>query len=451
MEYLCLHAMNLPQPFIDQLTPIIGNELDDFLTALQQDPPTSVRTNDKIHLQAGQAVAWCNTGYYLDKRPLFTVDPLFHAGAYYVQEASSMFVEQAIKQYIKNPVNMLDLCAAPGGKSTHLSSLLPPGSLLVSNEVVRSRAYILSENMMKWGNANVVVTNNEAGDFEKFHSFFDAVLIDAPCSGEGMFRKDKEAIAQWSPENVRKCVDRQRTILSTIWPALKTGGMAIYSTCTYNRHENEENVRWIIQELGAELLSPTIEPEWGITVSDAGYRFYPHKTKGEGFFMAVLQKTSDEFGRFKPQKEKRTTKIAAEIGMLKNNLLAPEEWEISTKDNIIRALPLEKANDINQLEQRLKIIHSGILLAEQKGKDFIPEAALSLSKHLDISRFNTVDVALETAIRFLQKESIELPQAAKGYVLLTYRHVPIGWVKNLGKRCNNLYPNEWRIRMKNIL
>ena len=442
--------MNLPQPFINEIAPILGSELNDFLQALQQNSPTSIRINNKITVTRDRLVPWCETGFYLNERPLFTADPLFHAGAYYVQEASSMFVEQVVKQHISEAVNMLDLCAAPGGKSTHLSSLLPENSLLVSNEIIRSRAYILAENTMKWGNSNVMVTNNEPSDFEKLHSFFDAILIDAPCSGEGMFRKDEGAINEWSPDNVKKCVERQRNIVSTVWSALKTGGILIYSTCTYNRHENEENIQCIINELCAELLPLQLNADWKITVSDYGYRFYPHKTCGEGFFLSVLRKTSDEIGIFKFKKEKKNTKIPPETETLRKQLLNSDNWKISTLGNIIRALPTDKAEEIEWLEKNLNPMYSGIPLAEQKGKDFIPETALALSKHINLEQFNTIEVDLKTAILYLQKEAIEIPPTEKGYVLLTYQKVPIGWVKNIGNRCNNLYPNEWRIRMKKL-
>ena len=452
--------MNLPQPFITEITPILGSELNDFLQALQQNSPTSIRVNNKTIVTGNKPVSWCETGFYLNERPLFTADPLFHAGAYYVQEASSMFVEQAIKQYISEPINILDLCAAPGGKSTHLSSLLPENSLLVSNEIIRSRVYILAENMMKWGNSNVVVTNNSPDDFSKLHSFFDAMLIDAPCSGEGMFRKDEGAINEWSPDNVKKCVERQRNIVSAVWSALKTGGILIYSTCTYNRHENEENIQWIINELGAELLPLKLNDDLGITVSDYGYRFYPHKTCGEGFFLSVLRKTSDDTchcgldpqsHRKRDKKQNKKKEIAGQArndGDFKKQLLNPNNWKISMLGNIVRALPEKKAEEIEWLEKNLNPMYSGIPLAEQKGKDFIPETALALSKHIDLNQFNTVEVDLKTAILYLQKEAIEIPPIDKGYVLLTYQKVPIGWVKNIGNRCNNLYPNEWRIRMK---
>ncbi|MDR0872195.1 MAG: rRNA cytosine-C5-methyltransferase [Prevotellaceae bacterium] len=475
--------MNLPQAFINQIQPILGAETADFLQALQTESPVSIRLNDKVQSAMTDTVKWCETGFYLPERPLFTADPLFHAGAYYVQEASSMFVEQAVKQHINEPVRMLDLCAAPGGKSTHLSSLLPAGSLLVSNEIIRSRAYILAENLIKWGNANVVVTNNEPKDFSGLQSFFDAVLVDAPCSGEGMFRKDEGAIAEWSPDNVRKCAERQRDILTAVWSALKTDGILIYSTCTYNRAENEENVQWIIRELGAELLQIRIDEAWGITASDFGYRFYPHKTRGEGFFLSVLRKTeSPHCGLdpvsfrhcgldpqtpasfchcgLDPQTHRKQGKkgIAGHTSTalsnqtrndeLKNQLKNPNNWTISIDGNKISALPKDRVEDIDYLRKRLNIMHAGIPLAEQKGKDFIPEAALALSKNIDLLQVNTFEADLPTALRFLQREAIETPDAPRGYLLIMYQGLPLGWVKNLGNRANNLYPNEWRIRMR---
>jgi NOL1/NOP2/fmu family ribosome biogenesis protein len=258
-----------------------------------------------------------------------------------------------------------------------------------------------------------------------------------------MFRKNEGAIAEWSPENVRKCAERQREILTAVWSALKTGGMLIYSTCTYNRTENEENVQWIIRELGAELLNIKIENEWGITPSDFGYRFYPHKTRGEGFFLSVLRKTAEE-STLKIKKEKKNV----EVSELINQLKTPNDWAISIEGNKIGALPKNRVEDIAFLRKKLNIMHAGIPLAEQKGKDFIPQAALALSKNIDLQQVNTFETDLPTALRFLQKETVEIPQAARGYVLLMYKNAPLGWVKNLGNRANNLYPNEWRIRMR---
>lgn len=441
--------MDFPESFIHQITPILGSDVDAFLQALQTKSTTSIRKNDKIDISYTHPVPWCKSAYYLNERPLFTADPLLHAGAYYVQEASSMFLEQVVKQYISTPVNMLDLCAAPGGKSTHLSSLLPEGSLLISNEIIRSRAYVLAENLIKWGNHNVMVTNNEPKDFSDLYSFFDAVLVDAPCSGEGMFRKDEGAISEWSTDNVKKCVARQRDILSSVWSSIKENGLLIYSTCTFNRFENEENVQWIINQLGAELLPLHIEQNWGIVASDFGYRFYPHKVMGEGFFISVLRKKSAESSACRIKSEKnKNLKVSQDVLALKNNLFQPENFSISIDENKIKALPLSKTNEIEFLQKKLKCMFAGILLAEQKGKDFIPSINLALSKQLDITKFVTVEVDLKTALLFLQKEAIVLPETDKAYVLLLYQKLPIGWVKNLGNRCNNMYPQEWRIRMK---
>ncbi len=234
--------MNLPASFIDYTRALLGNEeYEKLAAALQQEPPVSIRINKLRMKEEGLSsltdssarfsfnkVPWASDGYYLDERLTFTFDPLFHAGCYYVQEASSMFVEQVLRQYVESPVVMLDLCAAPGGKSTHARSVLPEGSLLVANEVIRNRSQVLAENLTKWGHPDVVVTNNDPADFSALPSFFDVILTDVPCSGEGMFRKDPVAVEEWSPENVEICWQRQRRIIADIWPCLKPGGILIY-------------------------------------------------------------------------------------------------------------------------------------------------------------------------------------------------------------------------------
>ena len=439
--------MNLPQEFIRSIKTLLENdESADFLAALDQESLTSIRFNAKFTPNVSfQPVPWCSTGYYLPERPLFTADPLFHAGAYYVQEASSMFLEQIIKQYVTTPVNVLDLCAAPGGKSTHLSNLLSEGSLLVSNEIIRSRAYILAENLAKCGNGNALVSNNKPEDFQNLHSFFDVMLVDAPCSGEGMFRKDTNAISEWSLSNVEMCAKRQQNILASVWNGLKTGGVLIYSTCTYNRKENEENVRWIIENLGAEYLKVSVKDEFNITETSLGYRFFPHKTKGEGFFIAALRKTDDATKRLKIKEEKtQKTKVSSQIKAL---LQDSEKWSFRLSDNYISAIPLAKSTEIELLEKKLNVLLSGILMAEKKGESIVYAQHLALSKYLDKEAVQTQEVDWQTAILFLKKEAIALPDSPKGLVLLTYKNMPIGWVKNLGNRCNNLYPQEWRIRM----
>lgn len=264
--------MALPIDFITRTRALLGNEFDSFEAALQADVPVSIRINEKKGTPAPsttgapcERVAWCETGYYLPERLSFTFDPLFHAGAYYVQEASSMFLEQAIRSHVKTPVRCLDLCAAPGGKSTHLAACLPEGSLLVSNEVIRSRSHILAENIAKWGNPNCIVTNNDPKEIGCLTHFFDVIVADVPCSGEGMFRKDTDSTGEWSVANVALCAGRGRRIIHDVWNALKPGGLLIYSTCTYNMEEDEENIHYITEELGAEALPIPVKDEWQIT------------------------------------------------------------------------------------------------------------------------------------------------------------------------------------------
>ncbi len=441
--------MNLPHPFVIRTREILGEEFDALIAALQQTPPTSIRSNDKIeYIPSENQVDWCSSGYYLQERPLFTADPLFHAGAYYVQEASSMFLCAIAEQYLTNVEKMLDLCAAPGGKSTLLLQHLSTKSLLVSNEIVSSRANILAENIIKWGNPNVLVTNNEPHEFKNLSGYFDAMLIDAPCSGEGMFRKDPNAISEWSENNVKMCAERQRQILQDVWEALKTDGILIYSTCTFNRLENEENVKWICEELGAKLLPVKIDNYQGIVISDVGYRFYPHKIKGEGLFIAVLQKTT---GISHFQKSKIDTK---KIISVKSDIIHPfllneknQGYYIDDK-NGISAFDKSFEKDVLILQNRLKVIYSGIFCGEMKGKDFIPSPALALSKVLNHESCEIVDVDYQTAIRFLRNETLNLPEYKRGFLLIIHNKIALGWVKNVGNRSNNLYPKNWKIRMK---
>jgi 16S rRNA C967 or C1407 C5-methylase (RsmB/RsmF family)/NOL1/NOP2/fmu family ribosome biogenesis protein len=439
--------MILPSAFIERTKPLMGDSWSSFENALAIDAPVSIRCNPmKASVKPEyEKVPWASNAYYLPQRPLFTIDPLLHAGAYYVQEASSMFLEQVVKQHIHGKVKMLDLCAAPGGKSTHILSLLPEGSLLFANEYVRSRAYILAENIQKWGRSDVLVCNNEPKDIANLEGLFDAILVDAPCSGEGMFRKDEGAVTEWSPENVVNCVIRQQNILKDIWPALKQDGLLIYSTCTYNREENEENVRWICENLDAAMLTVEVDDAWGITCTDGGYRFYPHKTKGEGFFMTVLRKKSEEMElRIKVDKQNQTLSNA-ELDL--NQWINGDYSLYKTGDKIL-AFPSEYAELLSFASKKLRVISAGLALATVKGKDFLPDTALALSTALNKSAFSSVELDWKTAISFLRTENIVLPDTEKGFVLVCYKGFPLGWVKNLGNRCNSLYPSEWRIRMQ---
>ncbi len=444
--------MDLPELFETHTRALLGEEYADFAAALSADVPVSIRTNprkikDKQNLDA---VPWCKNGYYLPERPVFTMDPLLHAGGYYVQEASSMFLEQAVKQHLEeeNPV-ILDLCAAPGGKSTHLASLLDGKGVLVSNEVIRSRAKILAENLTKWGAPNVVVTNNDPRDFSKLNGLFDVIVIDAPCSGEGMFRKDPQSIEEWSINNIQLCSERQKRIVAGAFPALKTGGLLIYSTCTYNREENEENVKWISGELGAEILPVQTADNREITNTGSGYRFFPHKTRGEGFFLAVLRKTEDEknfkIKLDKNQKASKTLPVNAVKGWISD-----ENYKQIITSETVSAVPSGFSGLITVLEKEFNVLQSGILLGHIKGKDILPDTSLALSWIVERQAFHIEKLTWEQAIAYLRKDPLNFPNAPQGWILLEYENQLLGWAKNLGNRVNNTYPQEWRIRMNVI-
>lgn len=451
--------MHLPEDFIKNTRPILKEEWDNFRSALEQDIHTSIRINpNKVTLQnpTYKHVAWSKYGYYLPERPSFTFDPLFHLGAYYVQEASSMFVEQVFRQYIQDKdITVLDLCAAPGGKSTHIASLISENSLLVSNEVIRSRSKILSENITKAGYPNTIVTNNDPADFRKLPAFFDVILIDAPCSGEGMFRKDNEAVNEWSLSNVRLCQERQRRIIADVWDSLKPEGLLIYSTCTYNRDENEDNVLWMKSEFDAEDLRLDIPPEWGITAAYDenihAYHFFPHKVKGEGFFLSVLRKKEGELHR-KKDSSKKGNKQKANI--LSKEYLCyihnPEEYQVFDKTNLWFAFPKHQYEDFLTVTSNLKLVSAGVHVGETKGKDFIPHHSLAMSSLLNVKAFHCFDVDWKTAISYLRRDNLTFEELPKGYILLTYKNIPLGFIKNIGNRTNNLYPGEWRIHSPHI-
>lgn len=457
--------MNLPSEFAERTLALMGEETYHALeTALQTEAPVSIRVNraKRDAEVEGEQVPWSSTGVYLSRRPTFTFDPLFHAGCYYVQEASSMFVEQVLRTYVSEPAVMLDLCAAPGGKSTHARSVLPQGSLLVANEVMRNRSQVLAENLIKWGNAEVLVTNNDPADFSGLTDLFDVILTDVPCSGEGMFRKDPVAVDEWSVDNVQICWQRQRRILADVWPALKPGGLLIYSTCTYNKEEDEENVAWIAHELGAEVLEVPVSPKWGITGNLIGgdfpvYRFLPHKTKGEGFFLAVLRKKGEDNGYRNDKINIKKGKAKGEKGKKSQLVSVPKEakdwmqrnddFTFEVKGTKIVAFPKAYESVYLLLQQTLKIIHAGVTVGEIKGKDIVPDHSLAMSTVLDRSMFPLSELTYEQAIAFLRKEAVILDVSVpRGYVLLTYKNVPLGFAKNIGNRANNLYPQEWRIR-----
>jgi len=446
--------IQLPSDFIAQMIALLGeDDFKKFQEAIEGERITSIRTNEhKVTNEVNDAtiVPWCSNGFYLENRPVFTMDPLFHAGCYYAQEASSMFVEQAIRQHWnemdeEEPL-FLDLCAAPGGKSTLLASLLNGKGWLVCNEVMKSRMGILDENITKWGASNVIVTNNDPKDFGQLNGLFDLILIDAPCSGEGMFRKDDKAIEDWSLDNVQLCCERQRRIVADVFPALKEGGLLLYSTCTYNAEEDEKNVQWIAENLGAEILEIKTEEDWNVTTQGAGYHFYPHKTKGEGFFLSILKKTSDE-GSTKIKAPKQIAYASKEVTSVCSNWLNRKDVKFLQEGDRIIATPEQWLEYVLFFKQKLRVLHNALPIGVVKGKDIIPDEALALSWELNQTKFPTIDCTWEQAIQYLKKENIQLEDAPKGIVLFRFNGIPLGFGKNLGNRCNNLYPSEWHIRM----
>lgn len=449
--------MALPAEFISRTKALLQDECTRLFEALHEEAPVSIRTNPSKtkHVPGRERVKWCDSGYYLPERPTFTFDPLFHAGTYYAQEASSMFLEQAVRAHVSQPVKCLDLCAAPGGKSTHLHSILPEGSLVVSNEVIRPRSYILSENLTKWGYPSSIVTNNDPEEIGRLTHLFDLIVADVPCSGEGMFRKDSDSTGQWSVANVELCAARQKRIIHDVWNALSPGGLLIYSTCTYNTEENEENIRYFMQELGARPLSVPVNEAWKITgalkYELPVYRFLPHLAKGEGFFLAVLQKPEGvrEEVRQKAGGKKEKGKAGKDKfpEAPKQWLQTPGSFSFVSRGETLQAVPASQAEVYALLADTLRIVSAGITLGEVKGKDILPSQSLACSLMLDRNAFPTSEISWEQAIRYLRKEALTLPQdQEKGYVLLTYKEVPLGFVKHLGNRANNLYPQEWRIR-----
>jgi 16S rRNA C967 or C1407 C5-methylase (RsmB/RsmF family)/NOL1/NOP2/fmu family ribosome biogenesis protein len=447
--------VKLPEAFESSLKEKLGSEFSDFLSSLNEPSPVSIRINQKKlpSLQAGDSVPWSTSGFYLPQRPVFTLDPLFHAGAYYVQEASSMFLEQAFRQLIdiSKSLTVLDLSAAPGGKSTHILSLLGETSLLVSNEVIRSRASVLAENLLKWGYANTIVTNNDPEDFKTITGFFDVVVVDAPCSGEGLFRKDPAAVNEWSEQNVALCSSRQKRILADVWPSLKENGILIYSTCTYNRFENEDNMLWLQQQNDIEFLSLKINGEWGIeTVEEngiRGYRFMPHRTKGEGFYISVIRKKSEENSISLKSKRRLTPLHSKQSDQVKPWLKNADQLKLFQHNEFIYFIPENKISEFEFLIQHLKMVQAGTTVATVKHDKIIPEHAFALSVNLHEESFGKIPVSIDQAISYLRRDTLNIENTEKGFHLVTFDDVPIGWVNSLGNRFNNLYPIDWRIRM----
>ena len=457
----------IPALFSDQLRELLPTEAEALLASLDEEASVSVRLNQRktetppASLPIGEAVPWAKpVGFYLDGRPAFAADPLWHAGVYYVQEASSMLLRLVAPLLGEEPLRALDLCAAPGGKSTLLVDLLPEGSTLVSNELVRSRAQILTENIQKWGGVHSVVTSTEPQRLGRLREQFDFILVDAPCSGEGMFRKEEEARRQWTPGLVESCARQQREILDDIWPALAPGGLMVYSTCTFNRQEDEDMLAYLVEELGAEPVALPDLPE-PITPSPLSsypcYRMMPHRLRGEGLFMAVVRKPDAEVGsaRIKStrSKSKPNPKLPQEVLRWLRVDLRQDVTLQSLPDGTLTAIPSALYPIVEVLQgAKIPILTSGIPLAEVKGRDFLPLPTLALSVGLDDEAFPRAELTQEEAIRYLAREAVTLSaDTPRGLVLVTYEGYPLGFAKHLGNRTNNLYPQAWRIRHPELL
>ena len=417
----------------------------------------SVRMNDEkllkvegLRFNVEGNVPWCPHGKYLKERPSFTLDPLLHGGAYYVQEASSMFLWHALEQTVgenTEGLKVLDLCAAPGGKSTLLASFFK-NAFIVSNEVIKSRASVLVENITKWGSDDVVITNNDPKDFTPLANYFDVIVVDAPCSGSGLFRKDFAAIEEWSEENVLLCSRRQQRIVADIFPALKKDGILIYSTCSYSKEEDEDIVDWMMNELQVATCRLQVDGDWGIVEVESekhkgyGYRFFPDKVKGEGFFIAAFRKNNgDNFSLRYPQLQAAPKQ---EINIAKDWVMKNKElFFFKQRENII-AIPSLWKQDVALLQKNLYLRKAGVTVGTVKGKEFIPshELALSLLLNENVPRY---DLNYEQAIKYLKKKDLLLENIMKGWVVVDYCNVNLGWIKVLHNRVNNYYPANWRI------
>ena len=449
-----------PPDFRARMQAQLGPEFPAFERALTQATPVSIRVNPRknaLDTSGFVPVPWCagvGQGFYLPERPVFTLDPLFQAGAYYVQEASSMLLCEALQQIVNlsRPLRLLDLCAAPGGKSTLLASALSPDSLLICNEVIRSRVSILRENMAKWGYPNVVISHHDPEDMGNLAGFFDVALVDAPCSGEGLFRKDPTAAREWSAANVQLCSARQKRILAAAAPLLDVGGILIYSTCTYNDDENLENVRYLTQN-GFRSRPLDLPPDWNIVekrVGDAvGYQCYPHRVRGEGFFISVFQKTEFTIPEKLDARTFRSIRALRprETASVRQWLQNPDDFSFWEKPNgDVMALPKSLEKTFMLLDVALKNKGFGLEMGQFKGQDFIPSHALALSTAINAD-LPGIELSKENALRYFKKENLVFDTPVKGWLLAQYNGLNLGWMKGVGHRVNNYLPKDWRIRM----
>jgi 16S rRNA C967 or C1407 C5-methylase (RsmB/RsmF family)/NOL1/NOP2/fmu family ribosome biogenesis protein len=449
----------LPESFIQSLEGLPGFDKEAFIAVHEQGKTfTSIRVNsakkvdpaNHSFLLQSTEIPWCPEGRYLAQRPSFVTDPLWHAGGYYVQEASSMLLHYVLTQIVPNPgqEKVLDLCAAPGGKSTLLANYFPKG-LLVANETIKSRNHILVENTTKWGAENIVVTQNDPAHFKALPNFFDVLVIDAPCSGSGLFRKDPSAINEWSTDHVQHCSVRQARILEDSIPTLKAGGYLIYATCSYSSLEDEGIMDYIASLPGMKNVTFDMPAEWGVQdcfseqAHAKGFKCFPDKVKGEGFFITVFKKEEDSSFNYPNDDFKFTIPTKSDLQILNSFFELPPDSFYLTHQSEVIAIPLIFKDSISTLLSQLYVKKTGIAMGAIKGKDFIPAHALAMSQWKTLP-YDRQEVDLETALNYLRRADFTLP-AGKGWKLLTYLNLPLGWVKQLPNRSNNYYPNEWRI------
>jgi len=446
-----------PPNFLGSLSDEPGFAHENFINVHKNSvAPTSIRLNPfkPSSVKKAEQVPWCPDGYYLDTRPSFTFDPLFHAGCYYVQEASSMFIDHILKTIRQNgdePVKVLDLCAAPGGKSTLINSAISNNDLLVANEIIKTRVPVLCDNLNRWGTPNIIVSNNDPKDFGRLTGFFDIILVDAPCSGSGMFRKDPAAMNEWSEANVNLCHQRQERILADIYPALKEDGHLIYSTCSYSHQENEDILDWLCNEFDMESIRIPIYKEWGIVETESsaqkawGYRFYPDKVRGEGLFAACLKKKGHT-GQLPSFKTKGNQKLAAkEIEQVKTYINKPDDFYFFKINDDWLAINCQHKDSLDTLQRHLYIKKSGVRIGKLIGNDLIPDHELALSIHINKDAVLKTELDYNEAIQYLRRENINIHIKDKGWSLMTFEGHPLGWAKLLPNRINNYYPKELRI------
>ena len=419
----------------------------------------SLRINPKKNVQGlpdlvnpALRVPWSSTGYYLAERPLFTFDPLLHAGAYYVQEASSMFLEQAIKvsMDLDQPLKALDLCAAPGGKSTLIQAMITRDSLLVSNEVIRSRVPVLTENLVKWGSPNAVITNNDPDDFARLPAYFDLMVVDAPCSGSGLFRKDPSAIAEWTEEAVEQCSLRQRRILTAALPALASEGLLVYSTCSYSLEEDECIADWLVRDFGLEPVRIPVEARWNIVEQRSadsgayGYRFFPNRLKGEGFFISCFRKKNSTEARVKAVRKNKIPRLSpTDTAPVRSWLAEPDAFGLYFQDETIFAFPASLETELATLSENLYIRHAGVRLGKLIKNELVPDHEFAVSGLL-ADQIPVVTLKKDEALQYLRKEEVRT-EGPEGWALVRYQGQNLGWIKQLKNRVNNYYPKEWRI------